>query len=87
MAYTQGPSSSICCRALGDSCAIWGGVDINAQDQSSWTLLHVASYHGALEFLCLLLKHGADVEVKDNVGETALQQATDGGDDEAMELL
>jgi ankyrin repeat protein len=37
--------------------------------------------------VCLLLEHGADVEAKDNVGETALQQAADGGDDEAVELL
>lgn len=49
--------------------------------------LHVASDWGKLEVVRQLLEHGADVEVKDNDGETALQCATDEGYDEIMKLL
>jgi len=47
----------------------------------------VASDWGKLEVVRQLLEHGADVEVKDNDGETALQCATDEGYDEIMKLL
>jgi ankyrin repeat protein len=42
---------------------------------------------GALEVVRLLLEHGADVEVKINVGLTALQLAADEGHDEVVKLL
>ena len=42
---------------------------------------------GALEVVSLLLEYGADVEAKNNLGETALQEAADMEHDEAVELL
>jgi ankyrin repeat protein len=51
------------------------------------TPLHVASYDGALEVVRLLLEYGADVEVKNNDGQTALQYAAERGHDEVLELL
>ncbi len=40
-----------------------------------------------LEVVCLLLGHGADVEVKDKYGETALQVAAEEEHDEVVKLL
>jgi ankyrin repeat protein len=47
----------------------------------------MALCHGVLEVLCLLLEHGADVEVKHNDSMTALQFAADLERDKVMELL
>ena len=65
------------------------GVDINVQNQLSWTPLHLASSNGALRVVRLLLEHdaAADVEAKNNVDKTALQIAADEGHDEVVELL
>jgi hypothetical protein len=63
------------------------GADIDLQNESGWTPLHVASNWGALEVVPVLLEHGADVEVKGNGGETALQEAAEEGHDEIVELL
>jgi ankyrin repeat protein len=49
--------------------------------------LQNASFEGALEVVRLLLEHGADVEVKDYYGKTALQEAADRGHDKVVELL
>ncbi len=40
-----------------------------------------------LEVVCLLLDHGADVEVKDKYGETALQVAAEEEHDEVVKSL
>ena len=63
------------------------GVDINMQNRSGWTPLHLASHYRALEVVRLLLEHGADVEVKDNDGQTALQVALLEGYVDVVELL
>ena len=65
------------------------GIDINVQNQLSWTPLHLASSNGALRVVRLLLEHdaAADVEAKNNVDKTALQIAADEGHDEVVELL
>jgi len=49
--------------------------------------LHRSSYFGALEVVHVLLEHGADVEVKKNDGETALQLAALYRHDKVVELL
>ena len=59
----------------------------NRQDRIGQTPLHRVSYNGALEVVRLLLKHGADVEVKHNNGKTALQVAAVEGEDEVVKLL
>ena len=49
------------------------GVNSRAVDDDGCTPLHRASINGALEVVRLLLEHGADVEVLNKAGETALQ--------------
>ena len=49
--------------------------DVNAQDQIGWTALHHASF-GAHKILKELLKHHANVNLKDYKGETALMKAS-----------
>ena len=46
--------------------------------------MHWASFKGAQEVVCMLLEHGADVEARDAVGETALQKAAENGYDEVV---
>jgi ankyrin repeat protein len=41
----------------------------------------------SLEVVCLLLKHGADVEAKDVEGRTAFQYASSRGLDDIAKLL
>jgi ankyrin repeat protein len=47
----------------------------------------VASQFGAQEVVRVLLKHGADVELKMNGGSTALQEAAQFRRDEVVKLL
>jgi len=42
------------------------GVDVNAQAKDGSTLLHVAASRGAAKVAHMLLKHGANLEAKDN---------------------
>jgi ankyrin repeat protein len=51
------------------------------------TSLHKASENGALEVVCLLLEHDADVETKKKDGKTALQDAAGEEFDEVVKLL
>jgi ankyrin len=45
------------------------GADVNTQRRDHQTPLHLASYYGNIEIVCLLLDHGADLEAADgNVG-------------------
>jgi len=46
------------------------GVDVNAQANDGSTLLYVAASWGAAKVACMLLKHGANLEVKDNYDRT-----------------
>ena len=53
-----------------------GGADVSAIDAAGMTALHRSSRWGHEEVVRMLLDHGADVSVKDNVGETAQDLAT-----------
>ena len=57
------------------------------QDQFSDTPLHWASFNGELKVLQLLLECVVDVEVKNDEGKAALQDAADRGYDKVVELL
>ena len=51
-------------------------VDVNARNRYGTTPLHLASKRGTLEFVRLLIDHGADIDLKDNEGRTAFDVAS-----------
>ncbi len=64
------------------------GAEINTYAKISCnTPLHAAAYMNAKEMVALLLKNGADKEVKDEDGKTAKELATDEGFSEIADLL
>ncbi|CAF0721224.1 unnamed protein product [Didymodactylos carnosus] len=52
-----------------------GKAPLNTPDQSGWYPLHLASGHGYLEIVKLLVNKGADINVKDKDGNTPLAWA------------
>jgi 26S proteasome non-ATPase regulatory subunit 10 len=52
------------------------GAAIDARDNDGKTSLHVAVELGKIEVARLLLKHGADVNVRDKIGRTPSQCTT-----------
>jgi hypothetical protein len=48
---------------------------INAQDKYGWTPLHSACHHGNIDCVKLLIKLGANVQLTERVGKTALHLA------------
>eukprot|EP01132_Coremiostelium_polycephalum_P000749 gene749-927_t len=60
---------------------------VNLQYQHDQTMLHIAAYHGDLEFVSGLLCLGAKVNVKDHLGRTALQIAAMRGNTKMVALL
>lgn len=52
------------------------GIDINCIDESEYTGLMLASYHGNDQIVDFLLKNKAKLDLKDDEGETALMSAT-----------
>jgi len=50
-------------------------VDVNARNRYGTTPLYLASKRGTLEFVRLLIDHGADIDLKDNEGRTAFDVA------------
>ena len=66
---------------------IESGADINMQHGNGGTALMFASLFGRNEVLRILLKHGADKEIKEQRGLTALDLAVQQGNVEAAMLL
>ena len=50
--------------------------DINASDNLGWTFLHYAAARNNPDAIDFLVKHGADIELKNRESETALYLAT-----------
>lgn len=63
------------------------GVDANGQSTTGCTPLHVAAEVGDLELVNMLLKFGADVELLDDEGKSALWYAASGGFDDLVKLF
>jgi ankyrin repeat protein len=51
------------------------GADVNARDYNAMTPLHNAAATGNNELILLLVEHGADVTVKNRVGQTVVDMA------------
>ncbi|KAG5460829.1 MAG: ankyrin repeat-containing domain protein, partial [Olpidium bornovanus] len=49
-----------------------GGVDVNARDEFGYSALHAAVSYGHRDLAELLLRHGADVDIRDFDGDTPL---------------
>ncbi|CAF1678437.1 unnamed protein product, partial [Adineta ricciae] len=52
-----------------------GRVPLNTLDHSGWSPLHLAAGHNNLDMVTLLLSRGADVNIKDSIGNTPLAWA------------
>jgi len=61
--------------------------DVNAQNGSGWTPLHIAASQGQKDVAELLLAHGAEVNAKTYHGETPLYWAAENGYQDMAELL
>lgn len=62
-------------------------IDINAQDEFGWTLLHWASEWGDINGMRLLINRGADVNIINNAGFTPLSKASRRNSDAIQQLL
>jgi ankyrin repeat protein len=57
---------------------------MKATDHKPHTPLHIAASHGKEQVVILLFKHSANVNAKDEAGETAVQNAVSGGHSEVL---
>jgi len=63
-------------------------VDSDAVDDNHSTLLHRASYHGNVEAAQLLLERGANINARNQVGQTPLHQVLNGSESQlTIQLL
>jgi ankyrin repeat protein len=63
------------------------GVDVNAQDGSHASPLHLASSAGNAETVQLLIRHGVDVNSRDGSDKTPLHLALSKGHDKTVQML
>ena len=70
-------------------CLVENGADVNGTSDDGFTALMIGSYFGQLEAVNFLIKHGAGVHHKDNLGYTALHHAVthDLGSSELLSCL
>ena len=54
-------------------------VDVNARQQGGWTALHSAVNRGDCSLVALLLDHGAEPELANDTGQTAVSLAQERG--------
>lgn len=52
------------------------GVDVNANDDRGWSLLHFAAYYDRPEIVEALIEYGAKVNARTNLGLTPLIMAS-----------
>ncbi|KAK3262733.1 hypothetical protein CYMTET_28428 [Cymbomonas tetramitiformis] len=64
-----------------------GGVNVNAVDQNSSTVLHLAAQQGGLDMVQLLLRKGADAQAKGKNNNTPLHLAAHNGHPELVRML
>ena len=62
------------------------GADVNAQAKDGSTALHEASAYGTPEVVRLLLEHGANAEMKSNIGKTPYQTMSGTRGDKARKV-
>lgn len=72
-----------CCRNILDV----RNVEINSQNKSGHTALHIAARKDRVEVVRLLLKKGASLKTKDTNGQTALHLAADSGRHKVVDVL
>ena len=65
----------------------WDYLSVNAEDENSWTPLHVAAWQNSVECLLTLLDHGATIDAQTKVGCTALQIAAMRGSLACLQIL
>ena len=64
------------------------GADVNGRRKSDgWTPLFTAVDHDALDAIRVLLRHGADMEIRSNDGNTAMHKGANNGHTPAITLL
>ena len=69
------------------------GADVNVRrggkgiPRAGWTPLHYAAGYGFAELIVPFLDHGAEIDARDDEGRTPLRVASEGGQEEAAEIL
>jgi ankyrin repeat protein len=63
------------------------GADVNARQEGGWTALHAASQNGDVEMLRLLIAAGADVQIRAENQQNAMDLALGRGHQAVVELL
>ena len=66
---------------------ILAGADVNKKDDYERTALHYAASYGYLDMIQLLIRHKAELEVKNKNDNTPLDLATINGELEAIRIL
>jgi ankyrin repeat protein len=62
-------------------------VMVNCLDDEEWRPLHFAASKGFVDICVFLMDHGAEIDARDNAGNTALHLAAGRGQEEVVELL
>src|SRR5262245_41069080 len=62
-------------------------VDLNAQDTAGVTILMLASYYGHRDLVSLILRRGANPNLRDKQGRSALERAIAEWHQDIIELL
>jgi uncharacterized protein len=66
---------------------LFGGKDANEKFSDGSAPLHLAAANGAIQMMMLLLRHGAEIDVRDGKGRTPLMTAVSAGKIETVSYL